>query len=353
MRATVYLDPSVFVCPTPSDPIDEYVAKLEQYIETLGSLRDRLKSSLFRLLTSRDTAGLLLVANCYPVYPSLRDGLQRAGLGEIYQPGDVVRLVDQLLREANPIEDTVGVNAVIADPLNVTTPMEYVGDGAQRELQDYHYLTLAIGFYLGTLRPDLIWAVGRTKSANGRAAESSTMIKVVGTIRDIELSDEEATVSIPLTIEVFIPCGASCKQLCIGLDLHKLSQDLTESSLVELITVALSQSPNADTSRSKLNWTVGSSFYESVVKLNLQNNPAIFRALLAACTSTICATEMSKTHALRTGPGGNNPQIKKDGACAWRRDIDREFHLHYWSRGESYEFASCVVHNNFSISDPT
>lgn len=348
MVAIVYLDPSVFVCPTQSDSIGEHVSKIEQYVETLGSLRDRLRSTIVQLLISRDTATLLSIANCYPVFPSLREGLQRAGLDEVYQPGDVVRLVDQLLREAHPLEAYVGVTAAIADPLAVVTPYEYVGDGPARELQDVQYLTLAIGLHLRALLPELLWIVGRLNRVVVVPEGGSAVLKISGEIQDIELTAPAANIPVPFVAEAAISGGTSCKQFFDGIDLHRLSDDLTEDSLAEIITLALSQA-NTQESHS---WMIGPKFFGCVAGLNLQRNPANFRSLLAACVCTIGGTEMGKAHALRTGVGGGNPQIRKDGAAAWRRDVDRGFHLHYWVRGESLEFGSCVVHDDFSIPDP-
>ena len=54
--------------------------------------------------------------------------------------------------------------------------------------------------------------------------------------------------------------------------------------------------------------------------------------LLQSVVDALEYTNMARTHALRTGVGGGNPQIVRQGdqAKAWRRDIDSEHHLHYW-----------------------
>jgi hypothetical protein len=52
------------------------------------------------------------------------------------------------------------------------------------------------------------------------------------------------------------------------------------------------------------------------------------------------------------GKGGNEPQQKRGQDKAWRRDIDYEYHLHYWECDDgSVEFASVVTHNDFSIPE--
>ena len=63
---------------------------------------------------------------------------------------------------------------------------------------------------------------------------------------------------------------------------------------------------------------------------------------------------LAATHALREGQGGGSPQRRRstDGATAWRRDVDYEYHLHYWEcPGGIVELASMGPHNDFSIPE--
>ena len=60
-------------------------------------------------------------------------------------------------------------------------------------------------------------------------------------------------------------------------------------------------------------------------------------------------------HWLRAGFGADDPQRVRnnDQARAWRRDIDRDHHLHYWScEGGTVEIA-CVSfpHDDFGIPE--
>jgi hypothetical protein len=76
---------------------------------------------------------------------------------------------------------------------------------------------------------------------------------------------------------------------------------------------------------------------------------------LQSIVETINNVNMSRTHSIRTGAGGGNPQRirKKDRAKAFRRDIDKEYHLHYWICEDGIvEFASInFPHDDFSIPE--
>lgn len=77
--------------------------------------------------------------------------------------------------------------------------------------------------------------------------------------------------------------------------------------------------------------------------------------LLRTIIDTLKQNNMAATHAIRTGRGGNNPQLvrKRDKAKAWRRDIASEYHLHYWiCDNGTVEFASISFpHDDFNIPE--
>jgi hypothetical protein len=100
-------------------------------------------------------------------------------------------------------------------------------------------------------------------------------------------------------------------------------------------------------------WYFGNRFLKTAKDLGFLHEQAKARMLLRSCAETILRENLGDTHWLRTGKGANNPQTKreKDKAAAWRRDIDREYHLHYWETAKGIEFASVVVHNDMKIPD--
>lgn len=77
--------------------------------------------------------------------------------------------------------------------------------------------------------------------------------------------------------------------------------------------------------------------------------------LLRALVETLEETNMVATHWLRMGSGGDDPQRvrRSDQAKAWRRDVDRDYHLHYWiCENGNIEIASVSFpHDNFAIPE--
>lgn len=76
--------------------------------------------------------------------------------------------------------------------------------------------------------------------------------------------------------------------------------------------------------------------------------------ILRAIIETVDKQKLSDVHALRSGTGGSDSQLKRGSDKAQRRDIDRDLHLHYWECAHGrVELASVVIHNDFSIPKVT
>jgi hypothetical protein len=100
-----------------------------------------------------------------------------------------------------------------------------------------------------------------------------------------------------------------------------------------------------------LKWSIGKSFINTASELGFLTEPIKFERLLRTCYETLLEENMAATHALRTSRGGGSPQRERisDKAKAWRRDIDRGYHLHYWKTSNHVELASVVIHEDFTI----
>ncbi|WP_180868323.1 hypothetical protein [Stenotrophomonas maltophilia] len=100
----------------------------------------------------------------------------------------------------------------------------------------------------------------------------------------------------------------------------------------------------------KRKWSIGEKLEASLRSSGFYSNDSRMRGFLRSATEIVTGVDQRSIHALRTGRGGNTPQVKRsNGALAWRSDIDDEYHLHYWSSVEGVEFSCVVTHNDFDI----
>lgn len=97
---------------------------------------------------------------------------------------------------------------------------------------------------------------------------------------------------------------------------------------------------------------IGSEFRKTCQQCCNNTGDSLPPKILRSIIETIEGQNTSAVHALRTGRGGNNPQRMRGSDKAQRRDIDREFRLHYWDCADGrIELASVVYHNDFSIPE--
>jgi hypothetical protein len=97
---------------------------------------------------------------------------------------------------------------------------------------------------------------------------------------------------------------------------------------------------------------IGARFRELCQQVCADQGDSLPSKILRSIVETMKGNNLPAVHALRTGIGGNNPQRMRDSDKAQRRDIDSEFHLHYWECANgSVELASVVYHNVFSIPE--
>ncbi len=97
---------------------------------------------------------------------------------------------------------------------------------------------------------------------------------------------------------------------------------------------------------------IESHFRELCQKICADGGSNVPGKILRAIVKTVKGIDLSATHALRKSRGANSPQRKRCSYKAWRRDIDRELHIHYWEcPNGAVKLASVVYHDDFSIPE--
>jgi len=154
----------------------------------------------------------------------------------------------------------------------------------------------------------------------------------------------------PMTISGEFRVASEPETVFEGIELSEIVVAAVENSSNELIIAAIAEALRRR-GNGYFSWFINPAFGKSVRTLVGKGKPALARSLLRACVETIIGENMAGTHALRSGPGANAERVirVRDKAAAMRRDIDQEYHLHYWSTSNGPEFAAMVVHADMSI----
>ena len=102
--------------------------------------------------------------------------------------------------------------------------------------------------------------------------------------------------------------------------------------------------------KKNLSWAFGPNFIKTVEAFGFRHQESKIKILLRACAETILGEATRDVHAIRKSEGGNAVQKKHGANEANRRDIDYEFHLHYWKTANGPIFISIVAHDDTSIA---
>lgn len=104
--------------------------------------------------------------------------------------------------------------------------------------------------------------------------------------------------------------------------------------------------------QSVYSFTIAEALSAQVARVGIASNPGYLRSFLATCGQALLSTHLAQVHHLRTGPGGGAPPRRRsDGAVAWRRDVTRGYHLHYWKQGDHVCLAWVGHHDDFACPD--
>jgi hypothetical protein len=348
----LYIDPFLLACPQSDAGIEEfenYILSLTSWGEEIEKIKD---ANFANIYISAKTSEILAIENGYPEWDKLERTIVNLELQKIIQPRDIFVLIEGLMK-LPCIEDNLKLNEILLNNVECN-PSCHIDTRTSLFVEHYHRLAILI-----CLLCEFESLEDKTQILITRhSEENSTIITVKGEIVDCEFCEAPQVFKLPHTISGCLNSCVNPNSLYLFIDALKvwLTADC-EKFYKQAITIYVyrenCQLENPK-SKSKLSsWSFGHRFLKTAKNLNFLDDEIKIKILLRACAETILEENLSATHWLRTGKGANNPQKKrkKDKAGAWRRDIDREYHLHYWQTSSGPEFASVVVHNDMSIPE--
>ncbi len=343
---SVTIDTHVLVTPSAEATADS----VREHVMTLLDWKNLLGESWVTVHMSQWAVESLFEDDVYPKREALNRLFIEKGLEE-FSADLVLRAVENLLQVVPYFEDAFGVTDVLHSDL--------------------------------VIEPDL--RVDRTISS--MASDLERCLVLAALVKDCcteTLTDHALVVKPPVgAIEVRVEATISCLEHCrddlgyvpyepdrfqstvqVCQTVQQFIADLDEITLwleadcheTAIMAVQLAVYKDRLERGVNLAWEAAPGFafgrtFIASVKEQVQANPRrLLRRIVRAMVETIEGRQLSDVHALRENRSGNSPQRMRDGDKAWRRDIDREYHLHYWERADNLiEFASVGPHNDFSI----
>lgn len=343
----VTVDAGVIAVPHAVSSVDQ----VYDYVSALLDWSKLLDEPWVAINISERAAESLVESGLYPLRDQLKLLFGDHRVVE-YDVNTVAKVVEKLLRITPSFETYYRVKDVLADSLK-TDP-------------DIIKLTTDNGMLSDLARCVLLIAILRKHCEQPLAGHSFILraapdgiIRVRAQIHDIDHERDDLP-ALPTPPEFFEGDVLACD------DFDGLVRSLDEGGIVlgardigglELaIRIAIFKD---DLSKGKSpNWPsiripeIGKQFLNTCRKCCQDQGASLSGRVMRSIVETLQNRNMAAVHALRDGKGGDDHQRMRGNDKAQRRDIDYEYHLHYWECANGkIELGSVVHHNDFSIPE--
>jgi hypothetical protein len=342
--SNLIIDPYVFACPQSNEGIDAF----RNYIESIISWREFADEGWARVFVSEQTVTVLAETNSYPLWDSLKSAIAQLNIVDV-QAKDIVDVVNALLQRLPSIETEFGLRDVLADSI-VSNPEYHLATRPPIFVEQYYRIAIMVCLVAQVRGFDELSQVLITRLLN----EDLVSSEIRATIHDCESSFEQGLENFPLHLQGRLQLCNTPHGLYLAVDpldiwIGASSDQECAHALHLFLYQKVYKAKRERLSQDDLQWSMGDSFCESVMRLGFLANRGRMRTLLRACADTILRENLSQTRWLRTGSGAEDPQLERGTDRAWRRTIDHEYRLHYWETALGPELASVVAHNDMSI----
>lgn len=344
---SVTIDAGVLVVPSERGSVDD----AHRYVETILDWSQLLDKPWVAIYMSERASDALFEDNLYPLREQLKRLFTTNGIVE-YDVNTVAQVVDRLLQLTPSFEAYFSLKDVLTEDLSTEPDILQLCAGTRLRSDLARCIVL-----IAILRRHCQEPVCDHSLILRRAPRKVVKVRALIHLLEHERTDLRTP---PAPPEYFEGDVLACD------DFHGLIECLDEA----LILIKSADEVGIETAIRiavhkfnlakgiTLDWDaipnhrIGWKFHSTLKAIHPPQALAV--KVLRAIVETLEKTNMLSIHILRTGPGGNDPQKvrRHDQAKAWRRDIDREYHLHYWSCEDGMiEFASLGVHDDFSIPE--
>lgn len=310
--------------------------KVLEYIDRILAIEELSESDIIQLLISDETYELLGRYNGFPDVGIMKEYLEDLGFGNRFQASDVHRAFQRILKNES-IERKTGIKDIlfefnkIESVLSKESLSDVFSELVKRMFIFYHLIEKKFG-------PIIFFS------------ESSNEISVEFVVMDVD--PETRLLSLPYEQEQLVKLVKNNEELLNNISFYNiwplLFEDCCNNKFIVLLELFLEYGRKTKVNSFKFSGM----FFEKAKHYGFAHDKTKIKMLMQSLCEVITNERLDKSHHLRGNSSGNSPQIVRNDYKASRHDIDREFHIHYWKKGNVVIFANLVVHNDFHIPNP-
>ncbi len=350
MIQSVSIDAGVLAAPTEVSNREEVYT----YVDTLLDWRRLLDEPWISVYLSERASELLVEEGLYPLREALKALFQSNGIVE-FDVNTVALVAERLLRLTPSFEAYFRIRDILFEQLETEPTLLSLTVGQNMAADLGRCVVL-----LAVLRQHCRHAVGNHSLIVKNSPESGRIL-VRAIIHDIEHEREDIE-GVPSFPDVFngevLACG-DFRGLLSSID-EAAAWRSASDNIGKQVAVHIAVYKSRLVRGLDPEWDdipairFGDNFVHIAERVCQTNPDDLVPKLLRSIVETVEKLNLPAVHALRENQSGGAPQRERvaDRAKAWRRDIDYEYHLHYWQCPDGVpEMASMGPHNDFSIPE--
>jgi len=336
---SVTIEPGVFAPPFGARSVESVRA----YVATLLHWRDAHESGGVELCVSESTAETLVNCDCYPLRPWLKTLLHETKCTE-YDANTIATVAETLIARSASLEKESRIADLLFDGifLNPSVFQNHVPPQL-RAASERCALIIAI-----------IRAVGKDTFSlcHGivvRASGGASNVQIGASLAIIEHSGKgfNALGELPQDFEGSCVICEKFRDYILTIDeciLWQMSEDNDDIEIAIRVVLLKSRVQRGETGDwgALPSFRLHKGFFDSVRASGALTTVSLARSSLRAIVEAIENLQLPDAHPLRTGAGGDDPQVLRGNDAAWRRDINYEYHLHYWVCTDARVELACV-----------
>lgn len=322
---SVTIDAGVLAAPSEHGTADDAY----HYVETLLDWSRLLDNPWVAIYMSERASEVLFDDGLFPLRDHLNHLFTANGIVE-YDVNTIAQFLVRLLQRTPSFETYFSIQDVLTDELSTDPDIFQFCSGARLQSDLARCIVL-----LAILRKHC-WELTRDHSLILRQAPATIIrVRALITLLEHQRTDLDAMPPLPKYFDGDAMVCDDFRSLIDCLDEAEILLEATDEVgigvairiAVYKARLACGTSPDwDDVPRHR----IGHCFFSTFKGINPTHQ--LSAKLLRAIVETLEQVNMAATHQLRTGYGGEDPQRVReiDRANGWRRDIDRDHHLHYW-----------------------
>ncbi len=314
--------------------------QLEEFIENLVDWKKLIDLNWGCVFKPNETFEVLFKYNLFPYIDNIKELVDKYDIDYI-QPEEIDKIINSILNKLPLLEDYCKISDILIDEDNLVALKD--------RNEDFTHIFKKL---VTVLKIDCL--------VNQKNADENIIISndiPTPTIKFdalISIVDSSYKIDLPITINIefshFTNFNEFCSKIQPAVIWSNAQNDDCIRMAIYINIFQINPAYNYIYDENKPEFLLHDSFFKSVRELNFQKDEGKINSLNRSICEEILSINMKDTHELREGKSGGSNQISHKGYSAWRRDVDYEYHVHYWKKGKDLVFTDIVPHNNFKIT---